>query len=60
MNGHDVTVWVDVSSLATCVVVESTGAPTEDVRWLRPVGEGKYINLAELDAMLKVVNMALL
>ena len=30
ISGQDDTVWVDPSSLATCMVMESNGAVTED------------------------------
>ena len=49
MNGKDVTVWVDTSSLATGVVIENA----EDANWLQPVHEDRHINLAELDVVLK-------
>ena len=32
----------------------------EDVCWLRPEADGQHINLAELDAALKDINLALL
>ena len=44
--------WVDPSSLATSVVVESNGIAAEDASWLRSVHEDKHINLAELNAVL--------
>ena len=59
VNGQEVTVWVDASSLATGVAVEYDGAIIEDASWLRPVHADKHINLAELDAVLKSVNLAL-
>ena len=34
ISRQDVTVWVDVSLLATNVVVESNGAIAEDASWL--------------------------
>lgn len=33
VDRQDVTVWVDVSSLATGVVIESGGAVAEDASW---------------------------
>jgi len=59
VDGQDVTVWVDASSLATGVVIESGGAVAEDASWLRPMSEDKHINLAELDAVLRGINLAL-
>ena len=53
-----VTAWIDASSLATGVV-ESGEPLIEDACWLRPACEDKHINLAELDAMLRRINLAL-
>ena len=58
-DGQEVTVWVDASSLATGVAIEYAGAIIEDASWLRPVHADKHINLAELDAVLRGVNLAL-
>ena len=58
VSGHDVTVWVDTSSLATGVV-ESNGNSFEDASWLRSICESKRIDLVELNVMLKGVNLAL-
>ena len=49
----------NANSLATGIVVESNGASIENVSSLCLVCESKYINLAELDAILKCVNMLL-
>ena len=59
MDGREVTVWTDASSLATGVVVESGESLIKDVCWLRLAREDKHINLAELDAMLRGINLAL-
>ena len=53
VDGHEVAVWIDTSSLATSVVVKSGELLIEDACWLRPACENKRINLAELDAMLR-------
>ena len=58
-NGLKVTVWVDASSLATGVAIEYDGAIIEDASCLQPVHADKHINLAELDAVLRGVNLAL-
>ena len=58
-NGQEVTVWVDASSLATSVAIEYNGAISEDASWLRLVHIDKHINLAELDAVLRGINLAL-
>ena len=59
VDGQEVTVWVDASSLATGVAIEYDGAIIEDASWLRPVHADKHINLAELDAVLRGINLAL-
>ena len=59
IDGRKVTVWIDVSSLATGVVVESGESLIEDAYWLQPASEDKHINLAELDAKLRGINLAL-
>ena len=51
--------WVDASSLATSVAIEYDRAIIEDASWLQPVRADKYINLAELDAVLRGINLAL-
>ena len=52
-------VWVDASSLATGVVLERNGDILEDACWLCPTNDAQHINLAELDAMVKGLNLAL-
>lgn len=51
-------VWCDASSLATGVVLEIDGIKVEDAAWLRKRGDFGHINVAELDAVLKGVNLA--
>ena len=60
VNGPELDVWVDASSLATGVSLEHDGAAVEDASWLRKERDTQHINLAELDAVLKGVNMALM
>ena len=50
---------VDASSLAIGVLLEKDGAAIEDACWLRPTNDAAHINLAELDAVMKGVNLAL-
>ncbi|KAF0290455.1 hypothetical protein FJT64_001207 [Amphibalanus amphitrite] len=51
-------VWTDASSLATGVVLESAdGDVIEDACWLRH-NEATHINMAELDAAIRGVNLA--
>lgn len=51
--------WVDASSLAIGALLEMNGSVIEDACWLRPLDDAAHINLAELDAVIKGVNMAL-
>ncbi|XP_014789427.1 uncharacterized protein LOC106883070 [Octopus bimaculoides] len=53
------TVWCDVSSIAIGVVLEIEGAEVEDAAWLRKADDFNHINVAELDTVLKGVNLAL-
>lgn len=61
-EGHDVCenrVWCDASSLAVGCVLEINGDLIEDAAWLRPKEDGSHINLAELDAVVRGVNLAI-
>ncbi|KFD62540.1 hypothetical protein M514_09025 [Trichuris suis] len=51
-------IWVDVSMLALSVALEVGGSVIEDGTWLRP-DEARHINMAELDAVIKGLNLAL-
>ena len=59
VQGDELTVWTDASSLALGVAIEVEGEIVEDGSWLRR-DDGTHINVAELDAVLKGVNMAIL
>ena len=59
MQGKEMNVWVDASSLAIGVLLEKNGAVIEDACWLRPMNDTMHINLAELDMVLKGINLAL-
>ena len=59
MEGKEITVWVDASSVAAEVALETNGAVIEDACWLRPTNDAQHINRAELEAALKGVNLAL-
>ena len=59
VDGRELNAWVDDSSLAIGVALERHETMLEDACWLRPENDTKYINLAELDAVLKVINLAL-
>ena len=60
VNGDELGVWVDASSIATGVSLEHDGAAVKDASWLRKERDTQHINLAELDAVLKGVNKALM
>ena len=59
MDGKEITVWVDVSSVATGVAWEMNGTVIEDACWLPPINDAQHINLAELDAAFKGANLGL-
>ena len=52
-------VWCDASNLAHGVLLEIDGAVVEDGSWLRKKNDYNHINVAELDAIMKGVNMAI-
>ena len=59
VHAEEATVWVDASSIASGAVITVQGQTVEDASWLRRENES-HINMAELDAVLKGVNMGLL
>jgi len=52
-------VWCDASSLALGVCLQIGGHTVEDASWLRKADDAAHINLAELEAVIKGLNMAL-
>lgn len=52
-------VWCDASSLALGVVLEIGTYVVEDAAWLRKKNDPGHINIAELDAVVKGLNLAL-
>ena len=50
-------VWCDASSIALGVVLEIGGKVVEDMSWLRKPTDATHINVAELDAIVKGLNM---
>ena len=52
-------VWADASGLAYGACVRIDGTIVEDASWLRSKEDTTHINVAELDASLKGINMAL-
>ena len=51
--------WVNASSLMIGVVLERHETVLEYACWLQPENGAQYINLVELDAVLKGINLAL-
>ena len=60
IDSQALSVWVDASSLATGMSLVYDGAVVEDACWLRPAKDFQHINLAELDAIIKGINLAIL
>ncbi|XP_045123820.1 uncharacterized protein LOC123511834 [Portunus trituberculatus] len=59
VHGDQAVVWTDASSIAAGVVVETPqGAAIEDACWIRR-DESSHINMAELDAAVRGVNLAI-
>lgn len=58
VDSQELNVWVDAHSLATGVALERYGTVLGDACWLRPETM-LNINSAELDTMLKNINLAL-
>lgn len=56
-NGK-VVVWTDASSLALGIAFEIDDNVVEDAAWLRKENDSSHINLSELDAAIKGVNLA--
>ena len=52
VQGDELNVWVDASSLANGVLLEKNEAAIEDACWLRPTNDAAHFNLAELDAVM--------
>ncbi|KAF2346660.1 Glucose-methanol-choline oxidoreductase C-terminal [Trinorchestia longiramus] len=52
-------VWTDASKIALGAVLEINGKAIEDATWLRKKEDFSYINVAELEVVLKGVNLAL-
>lgn len=54
-----ITVWTDASNLGIGVVLQVEGVTVEDAAWLRPKTDSSHINRAELEAVIKGINLAL-
>ena len=51
--------WCGASSIVVGMVMEISGSVVEDAAWLRKKDDYNHINVAELEALLKGINMAL-
>ena len=58
-KGSAVRVWCDASSIALGVRLDVDGVVVEDGSWLRKADDSSHINVAELEAAMKGVNLAL-
>ena len=58
VRGNEAHIWVDASSVAIGVALEVDGSVIEDGSWLR-TSDATHINMAELDAVVKGLNLAL-
>jgi transposase InsO family protein len=58
-HGGSVTVWTDASSIGIGVVLEVDGNVVEDASWLRKEKDHSHINVAELEAVARGVNLAI-
>ena len=58
-NSKEGVVWCDASNVGLGAVVEVGGAVAEDVAWLRKKSDFNHINVAELDAVVKGLNLAI-
>ena len=59
VDGNEMKVWVDTSSVATRVALGVNENIVEDACWLHPFNDPRCISLAELDAVIKGVNLVL-
>jgi hypothetical protein len=57
-NSENGRLWCDASSLALGCALEIGDAIVEDAAWLRKKEDGGHINMAELDAVVKGINLA--
>lgn len=58
-NSESGVVWCDASSIAIGIILEIEGNMVEDAAWLRKKSDHSHINVAELEAVLKGINLAL-
>ena len=60
LDSPEIDIWVDVSYLATSILLEHDDSAIEDASWLGKEKNAQHIILVELSAVLKSVNMALM
>ena len=58
-SDRPIRVWCDASSLAIGVVVQVGGCVVEDAAWLRKMDDSAHINVAELEAIIRGMNLAI-
>ena len=58
MRGDEGKVWVDASSLAIGALIQVGETTVENATWLRKETSDIHINMAELDAVIRGMNMA--
>ena len=54
-----VEVWCDASSMAVACCLAVDGVIVEDAAWMRKIDDGAHINVAELEAVVKGLSLAL-
>jgi hypothetical protein len=59
-ENSEVKVWCDASSLAIGTCLEIGGVVVEDACWLRKSNDNSHINLAELESIVRGLNLAIL
>ena len=52
------TIWCDASDIAIATVAEVSGCVVEDRSWLRSTKDKKHINVAELESLIKGIELA--
>ena len=57
--GAKATIWTDASSIATGVALSYDDDIVEDAAWLRKDSDTAHINICELDAAIRGINLAL-
>jgi hypothetical protein len=58
-DDQPMTVWCDANNIGIGVVLESGSRRLKDAAWLRKGNDYAHINVAELDAVIKGVNLAI-